>query len=253
MANTHESIELQTWIPRFFADYLACRTSPLPIKPELKSKFEIDLDKLTQWFADMVQPMVDARRGAFHFDPWEVAGLGRDEVRNSVVLAWLLNPKGSHGLGDVAMLGLLGNLKDFNPIFPDTCGGSCRVRVESNPDGDIGNRIDIEIDDEKFYVIIEVKIDAPEGKKQMERYADVSQQLADTRPWALVFLTPQGGDSNTAGPHAGRVLPLSWNQLSFSIAQAVKTRSVSRSNISGPARNMAEQAVQRFLKKMRNF
>lgn len=254
MANTPELIELQTWLPRFFTDYQACRPPPIAhIDEPVPKSFQIDVAKLTQWLADLQQPMIDARKGAFHFDPWEVAGLRRDEVRNSAVLAWLLNPKGSHGMGDVAMRGLLGDLNNFDSSFPAACSRFCRVRIESNPDGDSGNRVDIEVDDANFFVLIEVKIGAPEGVDQLKRYGDIAKQLAGTRPWALVFLTPQGMKSNTAGVHVNRVLPMSWRQLSHSVAQSVKGSTSGALNTSGPARHMAEQAVQRFLKQMRTF
>ena len=279
MASTQGSIELQSWLPRFFADYQARRRQPMAPKPQLEewlpgfftayrccrtppvaqpdkpepAPLQIDAAKLVHWFADMAQPIADARRGAFQFDPWEVAGLRRDEVRNSAVLAWLLNPRGSHGLDDAAMRGLLEDLKRFNSDFPESCSRFCRVRVESNPDGDRGNRVDIEIDDANFYVIIEVKIDATEGKMQMERYGDIAMQLAGRRPWALVFLTPYGGESCEAGKHKDRVLPMSWHQLAFSVAQSVKTSCPDPLSTRGPARHMAEQAIQRFLKQMRNF
>ena len=281
MTNTYGSIALQTWLPRFFADYQASKTPvPKPLakprldtwlpgffadyqacrthlhahanKPEPKS-FQIDAVKLNNWLAGLTHPMEDMRRGALQFDPWQVAGLGRDEVRNSAVLAWLFNPKGSHGLGDTPMRGLLEDLRRFDCRFPSRCGRFCRVRVESNPDGDRGNRVDIEIDDADFYVLIEVKLGAPEGEDQLQRYGNISQQLAGARPWALIFLTPRGLKSNTAGHHVGRVLPLSWRQLAFSVSQSIKASSANTLTKRGPARHMAEQAVQRFLKQMRTF
>lgn len=246
--------KLETWLPGFFASYQACRTPPVAHakKPEPKA-IQINAANLADWFSDMAQPMVDARRGAFQFDPWQVAGLGRDEVRISAVLAWMLNPRGSHGIGDAAMLGLLADLRRFDNRFPSRCSHHCRVRVESNPDGDLGNRVDIEIDDAHFYALIEVKIGAPEGEDQLKRYGDISHQLAGARPWALVFLTPGGVKSNTAGHHADRVLPMSWEELAFSVAQSVKASSAGALTTRGPARHMAEQAVQRFLKQMRTF
>lgn len=279
MTSTHGSVELQTWLPRFFADYQNCRKQPMVTKPKLetwlpsffesyrvcrtppteqadRSEFnpiQIDAAKLSEWLNGMAQPLADARRGAFHFDPWQVAGLGKDEVRNSAVLAWLLNPRGSHGLGDVAMLGLLDDLRRFDNRFPTSCSRFCRVRVESNPDGDRGNRVDIEIDDVHFYALIEVKLGAPEGEDQLKRYGDMSHQLAGMRPWALVFLTPRGAKSNTAGHHAGRVLSISWQQLALSVSQSLKAATANTLNSHGPARHMAKQAVQRFLKHIRNF
>jgi hypothetical protein len=248
------ALRLETWLPRFFTDYQACKTPLRACTAEREPKFfRLDATRLAQWFTALAQPLTDARKGAFHFDPWEVAGLGRDEVRNSSVLAWLLNPKGSHGLGDAAMRGLLQDLSQFDVRFPLECSRYCQVRVESNPDGNSCNRIDIEIDDEKFFVVIEVKIGAPEGVDQMKRYGEVSQQLAGTRPWALVFLTPSGVASKTGGLHAGRVVKMSWRQLAFSVKQSVKTSSPDTANRTGPARHMAEQAAHKFLKQMRTF
>ncbi len=244
--------ELQTWLPQFFADYHACRTPLLEKPPELKS-FKVDASELNSWFAAIAQPMVDARKGAFQFDPWEVAGLGKDEVRNSAVLGWLLNPKGSHGLGDTALIGLLGELRGFDSSFPVGCSPLCRVRVESNPDGNRASRIDIEIDDANFYVLIEVKIGACEGKEQLQRYGDISKKLAGSRPWALVFLTPGGSRSNTAGTHIDHVFPISWRRLAISMKKSIVFLSAAASPLAGPRQVSAEQAVQRFLKKMRNF
>lgn len=255
MANTHESLELQTWLPRFFQefqDYQVCR-SPLPAHEPEPEPLKVDVSQLSNWFDAMARLMVQTRRAAFEFDPWEIAGLGKDEVRNSAVLAWLLNPKGSHGLGDAGLLGLLEELRNFDSRFPSSCSPFCRVRLESNPDGDNSNRIDIEIDDADFYVLIEVKIGACEGKDQLKRYGDISKQLAGNRPWTLVFLTPRGLKSTTAGSHVDSVLPISWRQLAFSIGQSIKASSVGKSHTSGITRKLAEQAVQQFLKKMKKF
>jgi hypothetical protein len=214
---------------------------------------QIDCESLANWFEGMKQPLDDARHGAFHCDPWAVAGLGRDEVRNSAVLAWLLNPRGSHGLGVSALHGLLQELEHFDCKFPTTTGRYCNVRVEVNPDGELGNRVDIELDAENFYLIIEAKINAPEGDKQLSKYGDLALQRARNRPWALVFLTPDGRQSESADKHIAKVLPLSWDKISYAVEQSVKSSFRADSRTKGASRQMAEKAVQRFLKRVRCF
>lgn len=240
---------LAAWLPGFLEAYRAHRPAPVK-RAEKPSQPCIDATKLETWLLQMRQPIMDARRGAFNFDPWEVAGLKRNEVRNSAVLAWLLNPRGSHGLGDMALRGLLTEVRKFEPSFPEQSGKSCRVRVESNPDGESNNRIDIEIDDSQFYLIIEVKIDAPEGTQQMERYGKIAEVVAGQRPWALVFLTPKGRASQTAGSY--RVFQMTWWQLAVQIAHVIKSNTTTPAR-KGPDRHMAERAVLRFLKQMQTF
>lgn len=43
----------------------------------------------------------------------------------------------------------------------------CRVRVETNPTGDNTNRVDVEINADNFFLLIEVKIDAYEQPEQI--------------------------------------------------------------------------------------
>ncbi len=47
----------------------------------------------------------------------------------------------------------------------------------------------------------------------MERYGGIAEKQAGRRPWAMVFLSPRGGKSTTAGRHEARIVPLSWAAL----------------------------------------
>lgn len=252
MTNRDTFSKLESWLPVFFDKYQTARSFQAVGVPKSRPP-QINLEELAIWFDHMTQPLIDARQGAFQCNPWEIAGLGRDEVRNSAVLGWLLNPKGSHGLGDRALRGLLKELNYFDGKFPTTVGRYCNVRVESNPDGDIGNRVDIEIDGDIFYVLIEVKIDAPESQKQLERYGDIAAQQAGYRPWAMVFLTPDGHKPESAGKHADTVLPMSWHEMSCKLEQFIKPAFKSLQYSKSSSRHMAEQVAQCFLKRIRNF
>lgn len=247
--------ELAQWLPTFFDDYRAvsqaCRAPRATVKHP-PHRFGIDYEKLAQWFKLMAQPLIDARQGAFRCDPWEVAGLGKDEFRNTSVLAWLLNPRGSHGFGDAALKALLEQInRQFGGGFSLSRSDFCHVRVEKNPDGEISNRVDIEIESKSFYLIIEVKIDAQEGINQLQRYGDLAKMQAGNRPWAIVFLTPDGRLAKTAGPYLANIFPISWGSLSQLIEKSLRSRS--QVDFKGSQRQMAEQIVRLFLKKIRCF
>ena len=251
MATTLTQDALENWLPIFFVAYQACRTPSVAPNPMPKG-CKIDCETLSLWFKSMEYPLEESKRGAFQCDPWEVAGLGRDEVRISAVLAWLINPKGSHGLGGAALQPLLKKIAEHFPgCFPESAGRFCNVRAETNPDGVISNRVDIEIDSENFYLVVEVKIDAQEGKKQLERYGELAELQAAGRPWAMVFLTPSGLPSRTAAQYSAKVLPISWKNLSHMIAQSVYTASQITSGAKGVQRLMAEQIIVKFLKRIR--
>ena len=253
MNNKQRWAKLETWLPQFFTDYQICRKDKT-LSPTTQTFSRLICQNLDEWFCTIAEPLKIARSAAFQCDPWEIAGLGSDEVRNSSILAWLLNPKGSHGLGDAAMTQLLVQLNQhFCGDFPTNCGSFCSVRTESNPDGELTNRVDIEIDSENFYLIIEVKINALERDKQLKDYGDLTKNQAHGRPWALVFLTPGGIPPKTAGEHTSKVLPLSWKKLSHLLGKALNSELLLHYDIKGPSRVMTEQLVRRFLKRIHSY
>lgn len=192
----------------------------------------INTGELGHLFNELEQPLFSAKRAGFFCDPWSVASLKRDEVRNSAVLAWWLNPHGSHGLNDALLSRLLQAVeskKDFE--LPKKVDKLCRVRVESCPDGDRASRVDIEIDDPYFFLIIEVKIDAPESEDQLKRYCDIATLRSGKRPWAILFLTPQGRDSRylnqdlECAKMGDHVVPITWKQVSSMLNDVSKKHS----------------------------
>lgn len=178
---------------------------------------------LKEWFDQIAEPMAAARRSGLLCDPWAIAGLRKNEVRNSRVLAWLLNPNGSHGFGDAVLGGLLGIVykKLARSDFPSMPSNRCVVRTESYPDSSLGSRVDIEIDDAGFYMVIEVKIRALEQCEQLARYGDIASRKSRGRPWCLVFLSKDGVDAKTAGEYAARTISLDWKTMSKLIAHVL--------------------------------
>lgn len=215
---------LSKGLPLFFENLaLALEEDKANTKPIAEHKsFSIEPHKLDDFFRSLEQPLQIAKQSGWLCDPWQVAGLKRDEVRNSRVLSWLLNPRGSHGLGDRLLVALLKEIK--LPLFPTTVSNNCRVKEEQCPDGNQGNRVDIEIDDANFYLIIEVKIDAYEQEEQLQRYAKLAQRRANHRPWGIVYITPSGKQSTTAGEYINEVTSISWRQLASILSDALPKR-----------------------------
>lgn len=254
---TSSETQLAERLPAFF-DALASAFAAgrSKVVQEITSRQPINVSHLATFLTALQQPILASRQGAFHFDPWEVAGLGNNEVRNAGVLAWLLNPHGSHGRGFAAMSGLLAAVNNhFNNNFAVAPGQFCRVRTEINPNGEIVDRVDIEIDAKNFYLIIEVKIKAPEQAGQLERYCRQAEDRAGKRPWAVIFLTPEGGKPTSAGMHAdsGRIVCLSWKKLATALERELPSRRLTADQPLSVSRQIAEQAARRFLKKIRLF
>lgn len=127
-----------------------------------------------------------------NFNVFRIVGLESSEVKmHSALLAELLNPRGSHGRGDVflklfiEMFCFKGNLLD---------SGSCQVSVEKhagliNGDYTYGGRIDIIIMDKCGHrIIIENKIHADDQFQQLVRYNNYDEN-AD-----LIYLTLRGDE-----------------------------------------------------------
>lgn len=244
-------------LAEFFTNYQQIKVEE---KSSLKEapKSLLEIDRLASWFADMQEPIISARRGAFSCDPWKVAALGEDEVRNSSVLAWLINPRESHGLGSCVLESILAQVNRFSEShgrsgLPESPGQFCRVRTEISPNGDDSSRFDIEIEDEKFYLVIEVKINALESDGQVERYGRIAEVQAATRPWKIIFLTRRGGDSQTAGKYFDNTIPLSFSALSKAALARVRDTVKAYDGHRSKDQILAECMVLRFLQSISQF
>ncbi len=173
-------------------------------------------------------------------------GLGRNEVRVVNILSWLLDSHGSHGFGPALQQGLLTYINQHIPLFPMAAGKRCHVRTEISPNGESGNRVDIEMDADNFYIIIEAKIDATEQIRQLERYC--GQAKKQGKHWAVIYLTPDG----RKGSHGERNLVcLSWSQLSRILQHCMKNHQTDRINSRSSAQNNADFFVKTYLNHIR--
>ena len=113
-----------------------------------------------------------------------VLSLARAEVKHSAMIAWLLDPIGSHGLGLRFLDRLLGRCYDPPPdVHPGEVTTECEV---------VGRdcRADIIVSAPMWTLVIENKVDAVEGPEQCGRLYRAFSHRADPR---FVFLSPRGG------------------------------------------------------------
>ncbi|HHT8315212.1 TPA: PD-(D/E)XK nuclease family protein [Yersinia enterocolitica] len=249
----YHNSSLVEWLPEFFHQW----PKNLELTREKNKKININTAELSEFLSQLYEPLKIVQHRSLSFDPWEVVGLGRKEVRNSAVLAWLLDPEGTHGFGRLPLQAFLRAIRHNRNDIPEDYLHYCRVQVETNPTGDNTNRVDIEIDADNFFLLIEVKIDACEQPEQVARYCSDARLRAMSRPWAVIFLTPHGGKPLTCGSDfkSEDVPCFSWRHLAIVLESSLQSHYkefISADNYS-PSRQMAAHAAFCFLNRVRTF
>lgn len=175
---------------------------------------------------DHLAPALRARRSSgADLNPWTVAGLRFDEVRNAAVLAWLLSPRGSHGLGSALLRRLLEDVRqESDTVWPELDRlDEATVVAEERPMGSDRDRVDLAIEGMDFVAFIEVKINAPFAPDQLANYRDsLARKAANLgkRHQLLITLTrrplPLGEDE---------VRSLTWTGMTALIRQSCRAGS----------------------------
>jgi len=128
---------------------------------------------------------------------FEILKISSAEIRHSNFLAWLLNPKGSHGLGNVV-------IKRFftDVFFDEKANGINELHIiHSINHSDIQihrewNNIDLLIESDDYVVCIENKVLSKDGVGQLARYKARVQKEFPSKQAVFVFLT-RSGDTPT--------------------------------------------------------
>lgn len=199
--------QFQEW-QHFFADYKLLNQELLKQKQPVVL---YDKNKAKNFFEEFSKGYKKLQSMGYNFNVFEVAGVRRDEVKISSILAWFLNPKASHGQNSLF-------LDTFLKLIPEKAWSdnkkpldftNCHVLTECY--GDDKSRMDIVIDTDSFYLVIEAKIDTEEHDDQLNRYKDIAITRAGiTKSWALIYLTVHGEPSR----QCSEALPLKWNEIS---------------------------------------
>ncbi|EKN4209738.1 PD-(D/E)XK nuclease family protein [Yersinia ruckeri] len=249
----YHNSSLVEWLPEFFQQW----PKNIEWTREKNKKININTAELTEFLSQLSEPLKVVQHRSLSFDPWEVAGLGRKEVRNTAVLAWLLDPEGTHGFGRLPLQAFLRAIRHSRNDIPEDYLHYCRVQVETNPTGDNTNRVDIEIDADNFFLLIEVKIDACEQPEQVARYCSDARLRSMSRPWAVIFLTPRGGKPLTCGSDfkPADVPCISWRHLATILESSLQSHYKKFISVDkhSPSRQMAAHAAFCFLNRVRIF
>lgn len=165
---------------------------------------------------------------------FEAADIGRQEIKHSRMLAFLLNPMNAHCLGGELFKNLC--ISRFQSISGAQQISAARLLLDQTSDLNVQcewRNIDILVWSEslKVLVAIENKIDAKEsfkhGKSQLNRYADILEEDAKFQSYSklLLFLTVDGDD-----PADDRWEPYTYEQfleiLSDLLDEKIKTDSI---------------------------
>ena len=162
------------------------------------------------------------------FNLFDVLKIERREIQHSALLAWLLDPRGSHGLRDYFLRRFLSaaaeeardrGIADVTPLDVDGWElANIEVATERH-------NIDILLVDasDRFVCLIENKIGAGEHSSQLGRYLEtVEREYEDLNPFPI-FLTPDGVDPE-AQVDAERYVPLEYGIVADLIERTLRTR-----------------------------
>ena len=157
-------------------------------------KARLALRRLEEDGADLVrlEEMLSVWRE--EVDVFDVLGLDGSEEFHSNFLAWLLDPKGSHGMGDHFLQGFL-VASGASGAISAANRPSTAVRREKSLELNGGyGRLDIRILNENahFVCAVENKVWAPESGNQLAWYRKVLGRDHPDHRVHRVFLTPRG-------------------------------------------------------------
>ncbi len=143
------------------------------------------------------------------FNLFRVLRAERVEIRHSNVLAWLLTPGESHGLGDSFLRRFLSRLLMENetleiPLTP------AQIELMTLDDVEVyreWHSIDIVARSAKngWCLLVENKIESRESSGQLARYKEIVEQEFPRAAHIPVFLSLEGDDPSTEGQSAGYV------------------------------------------------
>ena len=123
---------------------------------------------------------------------FEILKTEKAEIRHSNFIAWLLNPKGQHGLGDYFLKRFLIDIS-----LHEKCEELQIQDIHSLLLRDIKvyrewNNIDLLLLNNDFAIIIENKIFHNETKNQLRKYENIVEENFDSKKIIKVFLTIDG-------------------------------------------------------------
>jgi len=150
-------------------------------KTFLKEATRMQLSTM-QDFRRFIEKADEIRVRARIFNILKTLGVWRREVSHTYVISWLLNPVESHGLGDMFLTRFLGAI-ELGQLNLEN------VRVKRFRRSKRGYEVDLTVENEDFYAIIENKITHKAQKKQLATEFEEFNPH-DSRRFLSIYLTP---------------------------------------------------------------
>ena len=161
------------------------------------------------------------------FNLFDVLGISRREIRHSRVLAWLLNPRGTHGLGDLFLRWFLlevATIAETQGVGDVMTKEVADWRLEQVSSRAERRNIDVLVlgQGDRFVCAIENKINIGEHSNQLERYRKVVDRQHPSWKHVYVFLTPDGRDPAKDADKAAYV-PLTHEAVAVIIERVLES------------------------------
>ena len=140
-----------------------------------REQLELEADTSFQQLSQKIRPM----------NIFEVLGVAKAEIRHSNFLAWLLDPDGSHGMGNKFLREFISKLGQQEAVPQDMT--DCLIRRE-------WRHIDLLIlfRKEKYLLCIENKLFSGEHDDQLHRYRDTLLSEYQDYTMSFALLSPDG-------------------------------------------------------------
>ena len=155
------------------------------------------------------------------------AGLIKQEIRHSTILAFLLDPNGWHGIGDFLLKRIvaqasIGHQKELDIAFYQL--DDVQISTEVSVGDARGGRLDIFVKSKlrKLLLVIENKVGARQGEDQLKKYRGWIEEQKDYDDYLslYIYLTV-----NEDEPNDDKWVNLSYGDLVFNLEDALKVRS----------------------------
>lgn len=191
-------------------------------------------ESMTQMIARQDGLVADGKWLSGPTDMLGIAGFARNEMAHTRMLAWLLDPRGRHRLGDAVLRPLVRHVAAPAKVPSPLVVRSVHVSHWCN-----GREADIVVFGRDFTLVIEVKVDAPEQEKQCD---DLYANYRGKPGPLFLFLTPGGWFPYTATGSARQAFKTaSWKQVRKMIESALENRDA---GLAGPGTAIpAEYAI----------
>ncbi|WP_375580590.1 PD-(D/E)XK nuclease family protein [Marivirga tractuosa] len=186
---------------------------------EIKTEFDVKKHYLNL-VNDIDYDQLELQLEAVTF--FEIIGASKAEIRHSNFLAWLLDPKASHGLGETILKRFLRQL-----FSDDRAKDITEIEVENLNYQSVNilrewQHIDLFIEFDNLVIALENKLYSKEHSKQLTRYFDiVEQEYKGIKKTVYGFLTPEGIE---AIDESDKYVSISYFEIAEIIERVIQIR-----------------------------